>query len=122
MVVDYSVLKRVDRPYVNCVVEYLEPLGLGSELAGSALRRNYRYNDIDILATGTLEQITDAVSGLMGYDGRVTPFQRIGPNGTPITVTSSDEGRMYMNTFVDHRVKITPEGHTPIDLCLKIQQ
>jgi len=61
--IDMSNVRAEDRPYVHEVVQYLRQNGLRPELKGSALMGNM-YGDIGILATGSLEDLTNVTRAL----------------------------------------------------------
>lgn len=112
---DTSKLKEQDRPYVDQVVQYLAERGLTVELAGSALRGDQEYRDVDLAVTGPREAVGDTISGLFGFSGGTSPFPRRSPDGLEYKVESTGGWQMYINTTVANRIKIKV-GETEMDL------
>lgn len=118
---DTSKLRENDVPYVNEVVGYLTQRQLDVELAGSALNGERTYQDVDLLARGNLEAVTNATSGLMGLDARTEPFPEKSADGLEYQVQHVGGPTMYVNNQVDERFDIQV-GNTKIDLCLKVNK
>ncbi len=116
-----SKIRNEDKPYLNEVVQYLQDRGLSVELRGSALERE-DYEDIDVLATGELEAVTDAISGLQGCAARGTPFPKNSADDPTYFVADLGKRVVYMRENLTHRFKILVSNLTKIDVGLKINK
>ena len=118
---DTSKIRKNDVPYVNEVVGYLQARNLSVEIAGSVLKGNRKYNDIDLLVRGGVTDLANATSGLMGLDVRTEPFPKKSADGLEYTVTHAGGPTKYLNNQIDERFNITV-GNTKIDVCLKVNK
>jgi len=115
---DTSKLRENDVPYVTEVVSYLTDRKLDVELVGSALNGERTYQDVDLIAKGSIEDVTNATSGLMGLDARTEPFQKKSAEGLEYQVQHVSGPTRYVGLNVDERFNIEV-GNTRIDLNLK---
>ena len=113
-----SMLREEDIPYVKEVIKYLESYGLKIKFAGSVLKGDKKYNDIDLLASGNV--IADAISGLINLPGTKTPLfpEKAADSSIYDVQFVSGDGFRYVNTFIDARFKISA-GNTFIDVSFK---
>jgi len=116
-----SKLRENDVLYVNEVISYLQERELDVELAGSALKGDRKYKDVDLLARGSSEAVTDATSGLAGFCVRTEPFPKRAADGLEYNVRHVSGPKMYVGNTIDERFKIEV-GQTKIDLCLQIKK
>ncbi|MBW2974005.1 hypothetical protein KY346_06485 [Candidatus Woesearchaeota archaeon] len=115
--IDMSNVRAEDRPYVHEVVQYLRQNGLRPELKGSALMGNM-YGDIDILATGSLEDLTNVTRALNGAQDIANPFYSTAADGEEYTVAHEGENVAYMHENLAQLFNILV-GDTKIHLGLK---
>ena len=117
---DMSKLRKEDVPYVRKVVEYLKKHNLKADFAGSVLNGDKQYHDVDLVAIGSLEDVTDATSGLMGISARTEPFPQKTEDGLEFKVKHLGGPTTYVNNQVDERFRIYAGGNTKIDVSLKV--
>jgi len=118
--IDMSNIRAEDRPYIHEVIQYLRQNGLRTELKGSATESK-EYNDIDILAKGSLEDVVNTVCGFIAIelrDPKVRQFYKTAADGKEYTVTSEGVEVRYMNTNIAQLFRIVV-GDTKIHVGLK---
>ena len=115
-----EMLREEDKPYVSFVVGYLRNRGLDVEFAGSVLKGDKQYRDIDLIVWGDLEAVTGAASALMGFSARTKPFPQRTEDGLEFKVQHIGGPTTYVNNLVDERFKIYGREKTEIDVSLKV--
>ena len=114
-------LREQDQPYVNEVVDYLTEKGLTVELAGGATRGDRQYDDVDLLARGSSNQVASAVFGLQRTPQEQSKFPVRSNDGLEYQVEHIGGPTMYVGNLVDERFDIQI-GNTKVDLCLKVEE
>lgn len=123
---DLYKIRRGDLPYVEEVVQYLKERGLDVSLEGSAVIGDQRYEDIDLLATGSLNDVAVTVHGLNRRAEERVCFPRQATNGREYHVKHEGGPHHYVGTRVDEefKIKVCEAGKvvvdTEIDVCLKV--
>ncbi len=101
-------------PHVREVIQYLNQNGLRAELKDSALQGD----DVDILATGSLEDITEVTCALNGAKDIADPFYSTARDSEDYTVVHEGENVAYMRENLAQLFKILV-GDTKIHVGLK---
>ncbi len=118
--IDMSNIRAEDRPYVHEVIQYLRQNGLRTELKGSA-EFSKEYNDIDILAKGSLEDVANTVCGLKKINQfGAKSFYETAADGKKYEVVYEGAEVRYMNTRVAQLFRIIV-GDTKIHVGLKVK-
>lgn len=116
---DMSNIRADDRPYVHEVIQYLRQNGLRAELKGSATESK-EYNDIDILAKGSLEDVANVTRGLNGVTDIPQPFYKTAADGKEYSVAYEGAEVRYMNTPIAQLFRIIV-SNTQIHVGLKVK-
>ncbi len=119
---DTKKLREQDQPYVAEVVNYLTQKGLAVELAGGATRGDGQYDDVDLLARGSLTQVASAVFGLQKTSlGEQEHFPAKSNDGLEYQVDHIGGPTNYVGNQVEERFDIQI-GNTKVDLSFKVQK
>ncbi|MBI2665691.1 hypothetical protein HYX12_03665 [Candidatus Woesearchaeota archaeon] len=117
-----TTIRQGDLDSLRHVGNYLENFGLQVAIRGSATFRR-DYHDIDLLVTGTSEQVSQGYFGLVRAHA-ISEHQRFPQaiSGRNYSVEQVGGKQLYLNTTIENRVAVSAEGISTIDVCFRSEE